>query len=90
VLETFYQQKKNPEVIGCIIECIQEMTRVELNCPMYCHNGFSIHQHNITGRNRYLGHMVKKDFEIFNRSVKGIKLEKEIVDPAILMVEEMF
>jgi hypothetical protein len=33
---------------------------------------------------------IKKDFKSFNRGIKGLKLEKEMVEPSYLLVENIF
>ena len=61
-----------------------------MDVPFFENNFLTLHNFTLDSSHRFLDSKVKHDFKTFNRSVQGLKLEKEMVEASYLLVSDIF
>ena len=61
-----------------------------MDVPFFENNFLTLHSFALDSCHRSLESKVKHDSQTFNRSVQGLKLEKELVDSSYLLVSDVF
>ncbi|CDW75700.1 UNKNOWN [Stylonychia lemnae] len=89
VLNSFYLKNKSPKSLLDLHWGFREISSIDLISPVFS-NGTVIHYTLIDPYQRQISHQMKQDYEQFNRTIKGLKCENELITGEFVLMEDLF